>query len=272
MKKILSVILLTSSLLNSQNKEVIKEAFYKQPINNIDKIALKNGFRGNETLCISVVIKTDSIGGVFDVKVDEKFKIFEAEINSFVKQIPTLNPNEYLNKGKVMKYGVEMCLKLATNKERKKILKEGEKIKIRFKRFYIKEYFPVKIIEIEEVEKNEFSKIESIPITQNCKNLTDNDEIKICVMNDIKNYINRKFDVGLASELGLPSGKQKVIITFYIAKNGEIVNITAKGSVKELREEGIRVINTFPNFYKGGTIDGKPVDVKYTIPISLLIG
>lgn len=271
MKKILILLLFTSTILNAQNKEVIKRVIYQQHINNIDKIALKNGFKGNETICIKVYFETDSNGDIVEVKVNEKSKIFETEINSFIKQIPKLNPNEYLNKGKVMKYGVKMCLKLATNKERKKILKEGKNIEIRFKWFYVKEYFPIKTIEIDEIDKNEFSEIESIPVTENCKNITDTDEIKKCVMNEITNHINRKFDTGLASELGLPAGKQKVIITFYISKNGEIVNITATGSREELREEGIRVINAFPNFYKGGKINGKPVDVKYTIPISFTI-
>ena len=271
MKKILLLLLLTSTILNSQNKEVIKETIYKQHINNIDKIALKNGFKGNETICIKLYFKTDSNGDIIDVKVNEKSKYFEEELNSFINQIPKLNPNEYLSKGEVMKYGITMCLKLASKKERKKILKDGEKIGIRFKHFYVKEYFPVKIIEIDEIEKNEFSKIESIPITENCKSLTDENEIKNCVINEIQSHINRKFDTGLAAELGLSAGKQKIIITFYISKSGEIVNISATASNEELREEGIRVINTLPNFYKGGMVNGKPVDVKYTVPITIIV-
>ena len=271
MKKILLLILLTSTFLNSQNKELIKEIIYRQSINNIDKIALENGFKGDETICIKAFFKTNSNGDITDISVAEKSNIFESELNSIIRQIPKLDPNEYLHKGEIMKYELGMCLKLATNSERKKILKNGENIGINFKWFSIKEFFPVKTIEIDNIDKNEFSLVESIPITEKCKDLIDSSQIKECVMSDITNHINRKFDSSLASELGLPAGLQKISVTFYIAKNGEIVNITAKGSREELIDEGIRVMNTFPRFYKGGMIDGKPVDVKYTIPIAFRV-
>lgn len=271
MKKILLLLLFTSTILSSQNKELIKETFYRQSINNIDKIALKNEYKGNETIWANFFFKTDSNGKITEISIPQKSQIFESELKAFINQIPTLNPSEYLHKGDIMKYGIKMGFKLASKSERKKILKKGEKIGITFKWFYIKEYYPVKTININENKKNEFSEIQSIPITQNCKNLTVDTEIKNCVINDITKHINRKFDSNLASDLGLPAGLQKIIITFYISKNGEIVNISAKGSREELREEGIRVMNTFPNFYKAGMIDGKQVDVKYTIPIAFRV-
>ncbi|WP_298288767.1 hypothetical protein [uncultured Lutibacter sp.] len=271
MKKTILILFLTSTVLNSQNKKLIKETIYKQAINNIDEIALENGFKGNETICLKAFFKTDSKGNVIEINIPEKSQIFESELKSFIREIPKLDPSEYLNKGTIMKYGLKMCFKLATKSERKRILKKGEKIGIRFKWFYIKEYFPVKIIEIEDIKKNEFSKIESIPVTENCKNFINEDEIRKCVISDITRHINRKFDSDLASELGLPAGLQKIIITFYISKKGEIVNIASKGSREELREEGVRVMNTFPNFHKGGEIDGNLVDVKYTIPITFRV-
>lgn len=275
MKKILLLLLLllllTSTILSSQNKELIKETFYRQSINNIDKIALKNGYKGNETIWTNFFFKTDSNGKITEISIPEKSQIFESELKAFINQIPTLNPSEYLHKGDIMKYGIKTGFKLASKSERKKILKKGEKIGIKFKWFYVKEYYPVKTINIDENKENEFSEIQSIPITQNCKNFTVDTEIKNCVINDITKHINRKFDADLASDLGLPAGLQKIIITFYISKNGEIVNISAKGSREELREEGIRVMNTFPNFYKAGMIDGMPVDVKYTIPIAFRV-
>ena len=271
MKKILLIILFTSTILNSQNKELIKETIYKQSINNIDKTAIKNGYKGNETICVNAFFKTDSNGNIVAINIPSKSQIFKSELKTFINQIPKLNPNEYLHKGDTMKYELKMCFKLATKSERKKILKKDEQVAIRFKWFYVKEYFPVKNIEVEEIERSEFSKIESLPVTENCKDFIDDTEIKKCVINEIIKHINRKFDADLASELGLAPGLQKIFITFYISKKGEIVNITAKGSRKELREEGIRVLNTFPDFYKGGEIDGKPVDVKYTIPIAFSV-
>ncbi len=265
MKKTLLIFLISSTILNSQNKELIKETFYSQSINNLDKIASENNYDRKESVFINVFFKCDSNGEIFDVKVSERSKIFETEIKSFINQIPELNPNEYIHKGNIMKYDLKLGFKLATKKERKKILKNGERVKIKYKWFIIKEYFPVKTIEIAEVEKNDYSKIENIPLTENCKNLTNKNEIKKCVSKEITNHVNRNFDTDLAANL--PLGIHRVKVIFYISKKGRIVNISAEAGSPELIEEGIRVINTFPDFYESGKINGNPVNVKYTFPI-----
>lgn len=265
----LLLILFLNTILYSQNKDLIKETFFAQSVNNLDKIALENGYKRKENVFIQVSFKCDSIGKIFDIKVSERSKIFETEIKSFIEQIPVLNSNEYIHKGNVMKYGLKIGFKLPTKNEYKRIITKGDKIAINYKWFIIKEYFPVKTIEISEIDKNNFPTVENIPITKNCKSLMDKIEIKKCVSNEIKMHVNRKFDTELA--INLPKGIHKVTIMFYISKKGEIVNISAEGDTPELVEEGIRAINTFPNFHKGGLINGELVDVKYTLPIMFSI-
>ena len=53
MNKILLILILSTSILFPQNKELIKEAFYSQSINNIDKIASKNGFDFKEKTIVN---------------------------------------------------------------------------------------------------------------------------------------------------------------------------------------------------------------------------
>lgn len=272
MKKITIILLiLTNTVLFSQNKELIKETFFNQSTDKIDSIAINNGFNGGEIINIKANFKTDSNGNIFDISVDTNSKIFESEINFIINQIPKLNPNEYLHKGQNMKYGLKINVKLESDNERKNRIKKGKLTKIEYKGFYIKEYFPVKIIEVEETEKNQFINIETIPVSENCKQILDELDLRKCVQNDIVQHVSRKFDSDLAFQLGLPAGIQKIIVKFIISKSGEIVNIEAEGNSEELREEGIRVINTFPNFIKPGTIDGKPVDIKYSIPIAFRV-
>lgn len=268
MKKNLFILLfLTSSIINSQNKEVIKKIFStNQSIENIENVAIENGSKKGDNVFLKVFFKSDLNGVIFDISVDNKSKIFKSEITEIINKIPKLNPNEYLNKGKEMKYGLKIHIKVSTKKKRKKKTK-----KKKYKWFYVKEYFPVKWIEIQEVEKKNISKTERIPISEKCKAIKGKTEILNCVSKDLQMHIARKFDVDLAQELGLPQGKQKVIVNFVISKIGEIVNVEAEGSHKLLLEEGIRVINCYPNFYKPGTINGKPVDVKYSIPISFMV-
>lgn len=269
MKNIFLLLLLLSSILHSQNKSLIKEVFYKQAINNIDSIALENDLGREKSVFISVYFKCNSDGDIFEVNVSDDSKIYEEEIKSFIFQIPQLNPKEYTHKGDVMKYDLKMRFKLASNKERKKITKNGDKIKIKYQWFVIKEHYPVKTIEIQEVNENVLTETEQIPTTESCKDLTDSEEIKKCVSREMVLHVNKKFDTDLAG--GLTSGTYKVVVTFYISKKGEIVNVSAEADTPELIEEGIRVINSFPDFYQGGKINGKPVDVKYTFPIKFSI-
>lgn len=257
--------------MNSQNKKLVKETFFKQSVNEIEKIAIKSGFKGGDFLQLKVFFKIDSNGEIFDINLNNRTKAFESEIIRIINQIPRLDPNEYLTKGQEMKYELKINIKLPTNRERKKRIKKGTTDKIEYKGFYVKEYFPVKWIEIKDTEKSEFSKIETIPVTKKCKKLSNENEIRSCVIKDIQKYVTRKFDVDLAQDLGLPQGKQRIIISFVISKSGEIVNVEAKGSHKLLLDEGTRVINSFPSFYKPGTIGGEPVNVNYKIPLSFMV-
>lgn len=59
----------------------------------------------------------------------------------------------------------------------------------------------------------------------------------------------------------------RVVVLFTVKKDGSIDNIEVIRSVcHELDEEAVRVVKLFPDFIPG-TINGKPVDCKYTLPI-----
>lgn len=272
MKRYLALLLFLLSVISyAQNRELIKEVFFKQKIGKIENIALKNGYNGGDIVSMNVSFKSDKNGDIFDIDVNEKAKIFESELLSIVKQIPKLNPKEYLSKGNEMKYGLKIHIRLPKNRKRIKRIKKGKTELIKYIAFYVKEYFPVKWIKTEEVENIPFSIIKRIPITKNCKNSSDEIEMRTCVSKDIQKHVAKKFDVDLMQNLGLPSGKQRVVVTFIISKTGEVVNIKATGGNKLLEEEAIRVINSLPNFYKAGTIDGKPANVEYRMPISFVV-
>lgn len=271
MKNILLLFILTSSILNGQNSEIIKETFFKQSINKIDSIAIENGLEAGKIVYMKAFFKSDQNGNIFDITVNDRNEIFEAEIISFINQIPQLDPNEYLLKGQEMKYGLKIIIKLPSNKERKKRIKKGTNEKIKFKALYVIEYFPVKWIDIPNNETENFSTIEKVPVPESCKNINDEPERRNCLSKTVQMQVNRKFNVDLVQELGMSQGKKRIVVNFVISKNGEIVNIEAKGGHESLEHEAIRVVNTLPNFYKPGTIDGKPVNVKYSLPISFMV-
>jgi protein TonB len=106
--------------------------------------------------------------------------------------------------------------------------------------------------------------LEEAPLFPGCKGT--NEERKACFSKQISNYINRKFNAGLAEELGLAPGVQRIFTLFKIDKNGNIVDIQARAPHKRLQEEAIRVIKLLPKM-EPGKQQGRPVKVRYSMPI-----
>ncbi len=115
----------------------------------------------------------------------------------------------------------------------------------------------------------DFVIIDQPPIFPGCEKVAKNLQ-KLCLQNQIKNYVNKNFNVGIAAKLGLKPGLKRVYVRFTINKHGVIRDIKASGPHKKLEKEGIRVIKKLPKMIPG-KLKGKTVDVNYTIPISLLV-
>lgn len=83
---------------------------------------------------------------------------------------------------------------------------------------------------------------------------------------DVMTYLakNLKYPA-VPQDLGIQG---RVICQFVINKDGSIVDIQVVRSVdKHLDNEAIRVIKSMPN-WKPGRMNGKPVRVKYTLPVN----
>lgn len=131
----------------------------------------------------------------------------------------------------------------------------------------------MEIVEVEEVEEVEeeigdvpFELIQKVPIFPGCENAKDK---KKCMSEKINKYVNKKFDTGLGSELGL-SGRNRVSVQFKIDKNGDVVNVRARGPHPRLEQEAIKVIKALPKM-KPGEQRGQKVGVLYGLPINFVI-
>lgn len=120
------------------------------------------------------------------------------------------------------------------------------------------------------VKANSIVGSETIPIFPGCENSIDLKAAKNCFSKGIQLNFMKKFDADLPNRLGLSSGKKRVFIGFKINKNGNIVNIQVKAPHQKIKEEVIRVMQQIPRI-KPGTQGGKPVNVKYSIPFTLII-
>ncbi|MCF6223625.1 MAG: energy transducer TonB [Flavobacteriaceae bacterium] len=127
----------------------------------------------------------------------------------------------------------------------------------------------VEIVEEEEVfDDVPFAIIENVPVYPGCKGT--NEQKKKCMVAKITKLVGRKYNTGLAGDLGLSPGKKRVYVQFKIDKTGKVVDVRARGPHKRLEKEAIRVVNMIPKMTPGKQ-RGRPVGVKYTLPITLIV-
>jgi len=96
-------------------------------------------------------------------------------------------------------------------------------------------------VEDEPIKEIGFEFIEDVPIFPGCEQYTDNTERKACMSEQLKAFINKEFDTGLAADLGL-TGINRIYTSFKIKANGEAEFINARASHPKLKEESRRVI------------------------------
>ncbi|WP_308993087.1 energy transducer TonB [Mariniflexile litorale] len=117
---------------------------------------------------------------------------------------------------------------------------------------------------IEEDVEVPFAVIENVPVFPGCEG-GDNTAKRDCMSKKIQDFVNKKFNVDLASELGL-SGRQRINVIFKIDKTGNVVGIRARAPHPGLEKEASRVIGLLPKMQPGKQ-RGKPVTVPYSLPI-----
>lgn len=131
----------------------------------------------------------------------------------------------------------------------------------------IEEIEEVEIVE-EVVEDVPFSIIEDVPVYPGCKG--SKKELKDCLSKNVQKFVSKKFNVDLAQDLGLTPGKKRIFVMFKIDKNGNITGIQARAPHKRLEAEAKRVVSLLPKM-KPGKQRGRPVGVKYSLPISFIV-
>ena len=130
------------------------------------------------------------------------------------------------------------------------------------------------IVEVEEVEVYEeeeeiadvpFSVIEDVPIFPGCENENDNEARRACMSEKVQQFVNRRFNTDLGSELGL-SGINRIYVQFRIEKDGSVSVLGARAPHPRLQQEAERVVDQLPDMQPGKQ-RGQPVGVLYSLPI-----
>ena len=126
-------------------------------------------------------------------------------------------------------------------------------------------------IDAEEVEEDivvPFAVIEYVPVFPGCEIYETQEERKACFNEKVQEHIKANFKYPqVALDMGI-SGR--VFVQFVIDSNGRVANIQKRGPDQLLEKEAFRIISTLPTV-KPGVQRGKPVKVKYSIPINFVL-
>lgn len=117
----------------------------------------------------------------------------------------------------------------------------------------------------EEIADVPFAVIENVPIYPGCEKENGNEAKKKCMSSKISEFINKKFNSELATDLGL-EGRQRISVQFKIDKNGNVVDVRARAPHPRLEKEAVSVVQSLPDMTPGKQ-RGKPVGVLYSLPI-----
>lgn len=85
---------------------------------------------------------------------------------------------------------------------------------------------------------------------------------------DVTQWISKH--IRYPAEAQVAGYKSKVYVHFIVDKNGDVkeVELTHKSPHEVLNQEAIRVIKSMPRWESPGKVEGKPVNVSYTLPIN----
>lgn len=118
-------------------------------------------------------------------------------------------------------------------------------------------------------EEVPFVSVEQIPLYPGCEKKKGREAQSKCMSEKISKLIQRKFDSGLASELGL-SGMQRIQVQFKIDKSGKVTEIKTRAPHPRLGKEAERVVDLIPDMKPGKQRD-EPVAVRYNLPINFQV-
>ena len=119
------------------------------------------------------------------------------------------------------------------------------------------------------VEDYNIMGVEQVPIYPGCEKKNTNSARRKCMSDKITKLIQRKFDTGLAGELGL-SGKQVIQTQFKINETGHVIDVKTRSVHSKLQKEAKRVINKIPEMIPGKQ-SNKSVGVIYNLPIVFFV-
>ena len=204
---------------------------------------------------IYVMFKIDKDGNISDVKSRAAHKSLENEAVRVVSSLPKMIPGRHKGNNVNVKYSLPIAFKV-----------DGKIAKDEFPK-YTKKRIDSLISENVDVDLP-FAVIENVPVFPGCEGTEE--ELKVCIQENITNHVAKNFNSGLAKTLGLKPGIKRVFVIFKINKEGNITDVRARAPHENLEEEAVRVVSSLPKMIPG-KYGGQAVGVKYSLPIAFKV-
>ncbi len=109
-----------------------------------------------------------------------------------------------------------------------------------------------------------FTIIDKAPIFPGCEG--NNQELRNCFSKKVSNHVKNHFNLEIANDLGLGSGRQRINVLFAVSSEGIVSRIRVRSPHPKITEEVKRVIRLLPHLKPGEQRD-RPADVLYSLPI-----
>jgi bla regulator protein BlaR1 len=238
---------------NEERRKCMSENMSKHVAKNFNtSLADSLGLSGRQR--INVIFKINTKGNVIGVQSRAPHPALEKEAIRVIKTLPQFIPGKQKGVAVTVPYSLPIVFQVKgdTKTDQVKEVLELERI------IKLKE-------ELKNSDEVPFVALDKAPLTESCKNVTDEAATKACFSDFISQYVNKNFNTDLATQLGL-IGRQRINVIFQIDKDGFIKKVKARAPHPDLEVEAKRVISSLPQF-KPGEMNGKAVIVNYSLPI-----
>jgi len=189
---------------------------------------------------IYVVFRINQEGNIIDIKARAPHPFLEKEAIRVIKLIPQMKPGMLRGKPVTVPYSLPIMFVVDNSKKNKKSKKK-------------------KVVETPD----------SYPVHKRCNENLGYESQKKCTTKKIMNFIKLSFNIELADKLFPQDKSTQFKVDFIINKKGKVEQVTAKAHKREIAVEAIRIVKRLPKFKKPGYKNDKPVNVPFSLLMTI---
>lgn len=108
--------------------------------------------------------------------------------------------------------------------------------------------------------------VEQVPIFPGCEAVNGRRGLMNCMQRGIRNHVVKRFRQRFVDALGLEKGSYSIYINFKFDRNGKVAAVRIRAPHPQLEKKARHIMASLPTVIPA-KINGRPVGVKYTLPL-----